>query len=56
MSDRRYVLTGWWLFVVCAILFIISTARAGDLIGVAGSVAFLMANISFMIPLYRKSE
>lgn len=48
-----FVKTGWWLFVVSAICFIIAAWRAGDWIALAGALAFLGANVSFMIPIYR---
>jgi len=53
MSDRFWTLTGWWLFVVCAALFILASAQAGDPIALAGSIFFMAANIAFMIPNYR---
>ncbi|NIP74683.1 MAG: hypothetical protein GTN90_01265 [Xanthomonadales bacterium] len=56
MSDRFFNGAGWWLFVVCAGLFIVASARAGDILALAGSAAFMAANISFLIPFYRRSE
>lgn len=56
MSDQTYVLTGWWLFVTCAILFFASAARSGDGLAMAGSAVFLAANIAFMIPIYRRGS
>ena len=56
IPDRIFVLTGWWLFVVCAALFIVSSARSGDLIALIGSGAFMAANIAFLIPFYRRSS
>ena len=53
MSDQFWIKLGWWLFVVCAVLFCIGTWRSGDLIGFLGSLAFLAANVSFMVPVYR---
>ncbi len=53
LTDRQWTLTGWWLFVVCAAFFIVASARAGDLIPLLGSVAFMSANIAFLIPFYR---
>ena len=51
--DRKFVLTGWWLFIVSASFFIIASLRAGDMIGLLGASAFMAANISFLIPFYR---
>jgi hypothetical protein len=54
--ERKFVLTGWWLFVVSAGFFIIASLRAGDMIGLLGACAFMAANISFLIPFYRRSS
>ena len=53
LTDRQWILTGWWLFVVCAVFFIAASARSGDLIALLGSIAFMSANIAFLIPFYR---
>lgn len=53
MTNRFFNGAGWWLFVVCAALFIVASARAGDMLALAGSVAFMAANVSFLIPFYR---
>ena len=54
--DRFYVLTGWWLFVVSAGFFMIAALVAGDPISFIGASAFMGANISFLVPFYRKSS
>jgi len=54
MTDLTFVKLGWWLFVVSAFCFIIAAWRAGDWIATTGAIAFLAANIAFMIPIYRK--
>ncbi len=56
IPDRIFVLTGWWLFVICAAFFIYASARSGDVISLLGSVAFMAANIAFLIPFYRRSS
>ena len=56
LPDRFFVLTGWWLFVVSAVFFIYSAWRAGDMVALAGATAFLLADISFLIPFYRASS
>jgi len=56
LSDRFFVLTGWWLFVVSAVFFMIAAWKAGDMISFIGGTAFLVADISFLIPFYRKSS
>lgn len=53
MTDRSWNLTGWWLFIVCAMLFILASARAGDILALVGSVAFMAANVAFLVPYYR---
>ena len=53
LTDRQWTLTGWWLFVACAGFFIVASARSGDLIALLGSIAFMSANISFLIPFCR---
>ncbi len=53
IRDRSFVLAGWWLFVASATLFIVSAWRAGDTIALLGALAFMAANISFLIPFYR---
>ena len=56
MSDRSFSLAGWWLFVTSAFFFIVASARAGDTVVLIGSLAFMSANISFLIPFYRRSS
>ncbi len=53
MTDRGWNLTGWWLFILCATLFILASARAGDMLALAGSVAFMAASVAFLVPYYR---
>ena len=53
MSDSaawRFNFSGWLLFTLSAVLFTIGTWQAGDPIGLAASLAFLIACIAFMIP------
>lgn len=56
LPDRSFVLAGWWLFVVSAGLFMVAAWRAGDPVAFAGACAFMSANISFLIPFYRRSS
>jgi hypothetical protein len=56
ITDRTFVLIGWWLFVVSAGFFIVASWRAGDMVGLTGAVAFMSANIAFLIPFYRRSS
>ncbi len=53
MSNAHYVKVGWWLFVVSALLFLWSSIRAGSWIAAAGAGVFLIADIIFLIPVYR---
>ena len=55
MSDRFFNGAGWWLFVVCAALFIVASMRDGDMLALAGSADFMAADISFLVPFYRRS-
>jgi len=54
MSTAQFTKVGWWLFVVSALLFGWSALRARDWIAAAGAGAFLVANVSFMIAVYRE--
>lgn len=49
--ERRFHLTGWLLFIVCAVCFIRSAMNSGDAHYLAGSIVFLLACIVFIIPL-----
>ena len=52
--DKRFQLYGWLLFLVCSFFFIADSSIAGDPLGVAGSVVFLLGCVVFLIPLVRK--
>lgn len=56
LTDRQWALTGWWLFVACAVFFIASAWRAGDPLALIGSLFFMAANIAFLAPLYRRAD
>lgn len=47
----RYQLWGWILFVFSALFFIATSLRAGDLLGLAGGLLFLLACFVFLVPL-----
>jgi hypothetical protein len=51
MSSRSIQLLGWILFVLSAIGFIVSSARLGDVAGIAGGVLFLAGCLVFIFPL-----
>ncbi len=49
-KEHRINLAGWWLFVVSALFFIAASVRAGDVLGVLGSLFFLVACFVFLLP------
>ncbi len=51
--DMKFQLSGWILFIVCAVLFLISSIQSGDLLLFFGSLVFLIACIFFIIPLIK---
>ncbi len=48
---RRVQIIGWILFILSALAFIASCVRSGDILGLAGSVLFLVACFIFLVPL-----
>ena len=55
-GNPKYELWGWCLFIVSAAFFVASTARSGDVLGLLGSVFFLVACIVFLVPHIRAPE
>lgn len=53
MNNIRYELAGWSLFVVCSLLYLMSSIKTKDFYTFAGSVLFFIACILFIIPLIR---
>ncbi len=49
-KERRINLAGWWLFVISALFFIATSVRAGDILGLAGALFFLVACFVFLLP------
>lgn len=47
----KWVVAGWLLFIVSALFFIAAAWRAGDFLGLAGAVLFLIACFSFLVPI-----
>ena len=45
---KRYDLWGWLLFVISALLFMVSSIRNGDIVGLLGGVFFLLACVAFL--------
>lgn len=55
-KEKDYNFLGWVLFVICAVLFIISSFKSGDIVMLAGSIIFLTACVLFIIPLIKPPE
>lgn len=53
-QEILYQTGGWILFLIGTILFIAAGLRNGDLISLAGSLAFLIGCVLFMVPLRRQ--
>jgi len=47
---------GWMLFLLCAVLFLISGVRSGDTLITAGSALFLLACFLFLYSLKTKGQ
>jgi len=52
----KYQLSGWILFIICAIFFIASGLNNHDILTFIGGVIFLIACIVFLIPLVRLNK
>lgn len=50
--ERKWQIRGWILFIASALFYIAGTFRAGDLIGLGGSLLFLVACFVFLIPFF----
>ncbi|OQY20859.1 MAG: hypothetical protein B6I35_09780 [Anaerolineaceae bacterium 4572_32.2] len=44
-------LWGWIVFIICAVLFIVSSIRNRDVLSLVASILFLVGCVIFMIPL-----
>lgn len=55
-QDLKYHLWGWVLFIICAAFFIASGIKNRDLLGLAGSIIFLIACVFFIIPLVKREK
>jgi predicted membrane channel-forming protein YqfA (hemolysin III family) len=47
----KWIVAGWLLFIVSALFFVASAWRAGDPLALAGSIFFLIACFSFLVPI-----
>ncbi len=58
--ERRFHIWGWVLFMICAGFFIASAVESGSVLGLTGSLIFLVACLLFLAPLvtfrYRDSN
>jgi F0F1-type ATP synthase assembly protein I len=50
-SQRSLQITGWLLFIASALCFTASTFNSGDVLGLGGSLLFLIACFVFLWPL-----
>ncbi len=50
VTARTWQWWGWTLFIVSALFYMVASWRSGDWLAFGGSLAFLLANISFVIP------
>jgi Ca2+/Na+ antiporter len=55
-KEIKYQLTGWILFILCAIFFIASSLKNHDILTFIGGVIFLIACFVFLIPLVRSNK
>lgn len=49
--EIKIQLIGWFLFIICALLFMVASLKNQDVLTFAGSLIFLVACIIFLIPL-----
>jgi predicted membrane channel-forming protein YqfA (hemolysin III family) len=50
-GEKRFHLLGWLLFLVCAVFFIMQSLKSNNILGLTGSVIFLIGCVAFLIPL-----
>jgi hypothetical protein len=53
MSDHAFGSAGWWGYFLCASVYVLGALKTGDIIGLVGSLFFLLATLCFMVPHYR---
>jgi hypothetical protein len=54
--ERKFQLSGWILFIVCAGFFIASAIKTDDILVLAGSIIFLGGCVVFIIPMVIKGK
>ena len=52
--ESKFNLWGWFLFLICAVLFVTSAVKNGDILYLIGSIVFLVACLIFILPLLIK--
>ena len=52
MWSRRFITAGWWGYLICAAIYVVASARAGDWLNLSGSLFFFLATVCFIIPHY----
>jgi len=55
-QEIKYQLTGWILFIICAIFYGVSSIKNHDILTFIGSVIFLIACMAFLVPLLRSNK
>ena len=48
--ERRLQAFGWTVFTAGSALFVVQSARSGDLVGLLASVGFLSGCVAFLVP------
>lgn len=54
--DSVFHFWGWMLFLICAVLFIVSSVRSDDPLLLAGSIVFLVACVVFLAPMVLRAD
>jgi hypothetical protein len=54
--ERKFQLSGWILFIVCAGFFIASAIKTDDILVLVGSIIFLSGCVIFIIPMVIKGK
>ena len=49
MTNKTLTTLSWWGYLLCATIYVISGVRAGDWLGLSGSLLFLAATVGFLI-------
>lgn len=52
-EDTKYQLAGWVLFILCAVLYAVSSLRNHDILSFIGSLIFLIACLVFLVPVVK---